>query len=492
MRAIDFISVSPFLTIFRKESNQTLFGGILFLIYLIIFVLLAVVYLYDFFSKDDYIFDYTLVKEDLNSNKIKENEKMNSSLHSDFNFSISLSKDDIDKDTHLDLSNNDHFLVVDIKKLNEKVDWIQGNFIRIDDDVILKRNEYYIRNSENFALSVLYRCEGSDENSCNIREEDRIIFDSYYLHFKYKGYNIEHQNQTKPLNDMELITHVQFLANTNIVYFRWKLIEYEEKKGVFGKLFDKITGKDNIYYGRYLYSTITYTDDGHMKKLPSDVWHIKDSEGNHFIQLLYLHNYFEEQEYDSYSRSANSALDSLANAFALSSTAKTVITLAYAILFAKNYDNYKIVENILNEKLKVNTNKRIKDIKDIKEKELEAKIELKADLIENSSEKNKIEDDKNIEDVERNKTTSYSDVDIDSPTFFDFLINKLYFHRCCGNSSKQNLINSCNEVVAKYISIEKILYNQMKLENLWKDYKWNNPKYESKEKEDLLLELKEK
>ena len=32
----------------------------------------------------------------------------------------------------------------------------------------------------------------------------------------------------------------------------------------------------------------------------------------------------------------------------------------------------------------------------------------------------------------------------------------------------------------------------MKLENLWKDYEWNNPQYESKEKDDLLLDLKEK
>ena len=32
----------------------------------------------------------------------------------------------------------------------------------------------------------------------------------------------------------------------------------------------------------------------------------------------------------------------------------------------------------------------------------------------------------------------------------------------------------------------------MKLENLWNDYKWNNPQYEFKEKNDLMLNLKGK
>ena len=40
--------------------------------------------------------------------------------------------------------------------------------------------------------------------------------------------------------------------------------------------------------------------------------------------------------------------------------------------------------------------------------------------------------------------------------------------------------------------MENLLYNQMKLEYLWKDYKWNNPQNEINQKEDLKLDLKEK
>ena len=55
---------------------------------------------------------------------------------------------------------------------------------------------------------------------------------------------------------------------------------------------------------------------------------------------------------------------------------------------------------------------------------------------------------------------------------------------------KQALISSCNDIVTKYITIENILYNQIKLEYLWKDYKWNNPQYEKQQKDDLIMNLK--
>ena len=46
-------------------------------------------------------------------------------------------------------------------------------------------------------------------------------------------------------------------------------------------------------------------------------------------------------------------------------------------------------------------------------------------------------------------------------------------------------------MVAKYLTVENLLYNQIRLENLLKDYKWNNPQYDTQEKNDFILELKE-
>ena len=46
--------------------------------------------------------------------------------------------------------------------------------------------------------------------------------------------------------------------------------------------------------------------------------------------------------------------------------------------------------------------------------------------------------------------------------------------------------------MAKSITIENIVYNQMKLEYLWKDYKWNNPKLNDIRKNELIYKLKDK
>ena len=66
----------------------------------------------------------------------------------------------------------------------------------------------------------------------------------------------------------------------------------------------------------------------------------------------------------------------------------------------------------------------------------------------------------------------------------------MFYFKFFGPSNKHALIDSCNDVVAKYITIERIIYNKMKLENLWKDYKWNTPADEMKEKDNLFLDLK--
>ena len=139
--------------------------------------------------------------------------------------------------------------------------------------------------------------------------------------------------------------------------------------------------------------------------------------------------------------------------------------------------------------MNVNINKK----PTIDEDSEKAKIELKSDLIEKES----IENDKNekpepnVDNIEeQSENIRRSNLNLSVPKFFNFLFHIFYF-KCCRRASDHILIDSCNNIVSKYITIENILYNQMKLECLWKDYKWNNPQNEKKQKEDLILELKE-
>ncbi len=77
MRTIDFLSESPKSFIFNKDSNKTLFGGVLSLIFLLIVLLISILYLVDYFINDKYSVEYALYQEILTDDKRieKENSK---------------------------------------------------------------------------------------------------------------------------------------------------------------------------------------------------------------------------------------------------------------------------------------------------------------------------------------------------------------------------------------------------------------------------------
>lgn len=63
MRRLDFISKAPNFSIFKEDANKTNLGGFLFMVYIIIILLLALVYFYDYVTNDKYQFNYSIVKE---------------------------------------------------------------------------------------------------------------------------------------------------------------------------------------------------------------------------------------------------------------------------------------------------------------------------------------------------------------------------------------------------------------------------------------------
>ena len=72
--------------------------------------------------------------------------------------------------------------------------------------------------------------------------------------------------------------------------------------------------------------------------------------------------------------------------------------------------------------------------------------------------------------------------------FYHFFYNNVYTHKCCDNSS-QDIISSCNEIITRYYSIDSVVYNQLRLENLFKDYKWNDPKLNSIDNNELVSKI---
>ena len=79
MHGLDFISDSPRTYIFHKGSNKTNLGGILGLVYIIIFILISVAYILEYILNEKYEFSYfykTLIKEEQDKKREEANQNI--------------------------------------------------------------------------------------------------------------------------------------------------------------------------------------------------------------------------------------------------------------------------------------------------------------------------------------------------------------------------------------------------------------------------------
>ena len=97
--------------------------------------------------------------------------------------------------------------------------------------------------------------------------------------------------------------------------------------------------------------------------------------------------------YGDYKRKRKSILDSLANIFSLWISLYNAFTFLFAVLYSKNFDKYKIVENIIS-KNKENLHKN--NIILLKDKNIKNKIEKVDILLEKEDKENLVINDDNL------------------------------------------------------------------------------------------------
>ena len=113
MKKLDFLSDSPKAFIFQKSSNKTTFGGFLAIIYILVILIIAFTYIYNYAVNDKYIISYInyekpMLAEEVIESKLDKDPNYNPTL----NFSFDL----------FDSYNNplsDNFLLLDWK--NRKI-----------------------------------------------------------------------------------------------------------------------------------------------------------------------------------------------------------------------------------------------------------------------------------------------------------------------------------------------------------------------------------
>ena len=127
--------------------------------------------------------------------------------------------------------------------------------------------------------------------------------------------------------------------------------------------------------------------------------------------------------------------------------------------------------------------------------ELSDDFDKKNNLIEkdNNDSNNKESNDNNINKEKDDKFENNNDDNnnryLPKLHFYDYFINNIYMKKCC-SSNKQNIISACNEIILKLYSVDHILHNIIMLENLFKDYKWNDPNLNDIESNEMIKNLK--
>ena len=224
-----------------------------------------------------------------------------------------------------------------------------------------------------------------------------------------------------------------------------------------------------------------------LRYLDSLIINIK---GTYYKILQEIHINNDHLIEEEYKRKAKDIFDYIGIVLSFYSNVFFILKLIFGF-YSKNFNNYKIMEKILNKNdknnsinykkplenyiISINSNSRSESCEDIDNNE---------NLIENKTDKeNEFIPSYNEEGDNK------SDIKFKKIRFIHFFLNNLYC-KCCSRFNNQEILNVCNKILHRYISLDSIAYNQILLENLFKDYKWNNPNLRNINNDYLIIELR--
>ena len=464
----DWLSFPPTLYFLQKRTNKNAFGGILFIIYNIIMICITTIYMLNFFINDKYDIRYSLYKN-YTDNIEKNNKNENLNPHLNFTFDIKRISQNLEVQ-----KNDSEFMIFDFNNFN------------IREKTIISNTPSYM----NFYIA--YPCSNRSTLEEYAKSNDNDIV--YILNMTYSGYKIDHQSEDSPLerNRDKYIFYKEFyftFNKTTIFNVNWEVITYKEERGIFG-LFDKLTDKKYEFSG----IDISYIEHFYTEKnIELDRSPLK------YIVLAVINMRNIHDQNIEYKRIKRSLLDVLANIGALYSTFFSVFSFVFRY-YSRNFDNFKIIKEILsNQKIlkkknikifksitkkfeNIPFNKNIFETDDIPSIETKRSVPVKSKSKEiNISKTGMIKIDENDENDEY-----FNLININ---FIHFILNNIYC-KIKERRKEQETIEICNKIIAKYISIDAILYNQILLENFFDDYTWNDIRLKEIENNIFFLKLK--
>ena len=106
------MSSSPQMYILQQKTNKTLFGGILFIIYIIIMLIISFIFILNYALNDKYIIEYSFYKDYKHTDEeYNKNEDLDPLLNFSFNFiKINPDFDQVETDEFYIVDNDFNFL----------------------------------------------------------------------------------------------------------------------------------------------------------------------------------------------------------------------------------------------------------------------------------------------------------------------------------------------------------------------------------------------
>ena len=482
MQNFDFLSSSPKFFIFKKETNKTSFGGILFLIYIIIMIFISLAYILDYAINDKYsiesfsTYNYTLngSETELINKDIKLNPylEMNISFEPYFDDKVAVYKT---------IRGNKTFL-------EKKYTIITGSLFAY----------YELKEKVNDTeFSIAYIC-GTDANCSLFYYFIDSFADIYLGYFNFYNPGKINHSEDPPIQKDEDVSNY-FMYQLYIPEeiglrewdFDWEVIKYKDKMS----LIDSLTQNKREYYSGHVKDG-TKSNEFIYRYSDNYSYHIDYDESiGYYIDFFRVKFFNFHRDYLLYKRTKREIMDVVANIGALFSTIKFVFSVVF-YFYSKNYDNYEVVGNILNPN-KVKKEIHILGSKNKKEEKNDIMNDINNldKLIEEDS--SRINNELNKQEYNVNNDLEYDEEGIQKYScntlkklhFYDYFFNNIY-SKCCGKNKNQELINNANKIIYKYLSIDSLLYNQIKLESLFKDYKWNNPVLNNIQNNKMIIKLK--
>ena len=478
MISFDFLSSPPHSFIFQRRANRSNFGGVLSLLYLVVFLIISSFYLVKYFNEDNYTIQYLYHERFITEEEILkrvESDRYNPKIHFCPSIKVKAEKEIADRfkiRRYNNILNSEVNLTQCLNYRMTELDWL-----------------------------LVYDCLDANYTECSIDTEK--VYSDPAINVDYNGFFLLHQNKTAPIyRYKEESTHrytAYFeLNNPSKKVQEWKTLRYKEEKDFFS-IFKKEEDNDYIGLGMksLLISKMTTRDGKNNVFLRAYDFNAKEPR---YYKVLGRFKFdIDFHHYDEYKRTSKSLWDTVANICSLSMTIFNGLCYSLMNYFSNNVDNCSIMEKILfnsnsnkYEKKESNNNREINDPKinypnndDLNKEENLIDKQNGSNLDKNALSIN----DEIINENDREIINTDFNKGFPRLNFFDYLFNEIYDGRC-GKLEKRHLIQKCNEIVSKYYSIECVVSYLIKLENLLKDYRWNNPGLNNLENNELILDLK--